>query len=159
MDLTVSIVKGTLERLEECTDALLNSEIGAVYFSQEQRARAFLQEGLSKGEVFVALDEHRNCVGYIWFTLDGAFYKFPYVLNFAIKKDLRGRGIGKKLISFFEDKGFERASKLFLLVSDFNVRAKKFYQDIGYQEVGLIPDLIKEGVGEYIMMKSKEQIR
>ena len=103
----------------------------------------------------------KNLFGnFFWYAVgNGAFYKFPYVLNIAIKKDLRGKGIGKKLLSFFEDKGFERASKLFLLVSDFNVRAKKFYQDMGYQEVGLIPDLIREGVGEYIMMKSKEQIR
>lgn len=159
MRLEISIVKGTMKNLDECVDALVNSEIGAVYFSPEQRARAFLQEGLSKGEVFVALDEHRNCVGYIWFTLNGAFYKFPYVLNIAIKNELRGRGIGKKLLSFFEDKGFEKASKLFLLVSDLNVTAKKFYHAMGYQEVGLIPDLIKKGVGECIMMKSKEQIR
>lgn len=155
----ISIVKGTVKHLTECTEALVDSEIGTVYFPSEQIAQAFLQEGLTKGEVFVALDEHGDCVGYIWFALGGAFYKFPYVLNIAIKKELRRRGIGKRLLSFFENKGFEKASKLFLLVSDFNVEAKKFYQDRGYKEVGLIPDLIREGVAEYIMMKSKEEIR
>jgi ribosomal protein S18 acetylase RimI-like enzyme len=63
------------------------------------------------------------------------------------------------LLSYFEDKGFEKASRLFLLVSDFNIEAKKFYREMGYQEVGLIPDLIKKGVGEYLMMKSKEEMR
>jgi ribosomal protein S18 acetylase RimI-like enzyme len=77
-------------------------------------------------------------------------------LNLAIKRNLRGKGIGKRLLSFFEDRGFEKASTLFLLVSDFNNEAKKFYQDLGYQEVGLIPDLAREGVVERIMMKSKK---
>jgi ribosomal protein S18 acetylase RimI-like enzyme len=152
----ISIVKGTRKHLNGCIEALVDSEIGSVYFSSKQRAKAFLREGLAKGEVFVALDEQGDCLGYVWFTLTGAFYRFPYVLNLAIKRNLRGKGIGKRLLSFFEDRGFEKASTLFLLVSDFNNEAKKFYQDLGYQEVGLIPDLAREGVVERIMMKSKK---
>ena len=151
----IAIVKGTMKYLKECTAALLDSKIGTVYFPSAQRARAFLQEGLTKGEVFVAVDEHDNCVGYIWFTLDGAFYRFPYLLNIAVKKELRGKGIGKKLLAVFEEKGFAEASRIFLLVSDFNAKAKKLYQAIGYKEVGVIPDFIKPGVAEHIMMKSK----
>lgn len=153
----ISIIKGTTKHLTACTEALVNSKIGTVYFTSEQRAQVFIREGLAKGEVFVAIDEDDNCVGYIWFTLNGAFYKFPYVLNIAIKKDMRRRGIGKKLLAFFEDKGFKKASMLFLLVSDFNIEAKKFYQEMGYQEVGLIPNLIKKGIGEYLMIKSKKE--
>ena len=159
MTLELSIIKGNIENLGDCTEALLNSEIGKVYFSSKTRVRAFLSEGLRKGEIFVAMGENDQCVGYIWFTLAGAFYKFPYVLNIAIKRDFRRRGIGKKLLKFFEEKGFEHSSKLFLVVSSFNIEAKKWYQEMGYQEVGLIPDLLKEGIAEYIMMKSKETMR
>lgn len=152
----IIIVKGTMEHLVACAEALIDSEIGATYFPTAQEAKAFLQQGLNKGEVFVAMDEQGDCVGYIWFTLEGAFYRFPYLLNIAVKKDLRGKGIGKKLLALFEEKGFAKASRLFLLVSDFNVRAKKLYQAIGYKEVGVIPDLIKQGVAEHIMMKSRK---
>jgi ribosomal protein S18 acetylase RimI-like enzyme len=155
----ISIIKGTTKHLRECTEALLDSHIGTVYFPSAEKAQAFLKEGVTKGEIFVAVDKHDNCLGYIWFTVDGTFYKFPYVLNIAIKKDVRRRGVGKKLLVFFENEGFKKASRLFLLVSDFNIEAKKFYQEMGYQEVGLIPDLIKEGVGEYLMMKLKEERR
>jgi ribosomal protein S18 acetylase RimI-like enzyme len=152
----ISIIKGTRKHLNDCIEALVDSEIGSVYFSSKQGAKAFLREGLAKEEIFVALDEQGDCLGYVWFTLTGAFYRFPYVLNLAIKRNLRGKGIGKRLLSFFEDRGFKKASTLFLLVSDFNDKAKKFYQDLGYQEVGLIPDLVREGVTEHIMMKSKK---
>ena len=155
MGLEIIIVKGAMKHLKACTEALIDSEIGVTYFPTAQEAEAFLQQGLNKGEVFVSMDEHGDCVGYIWFTLEGAFYRFPYLLNIAVKKDLRGRGIGKKLLALFEEKGFAKASSLFLLVSDFNARAKKLYQAIGYKEVGVIPDLIKQGVAEHIMMKSK----
>ena len=148
-----------MEHLVACTEALIHSDIGAAYFPTAREAETFLQQGLAKEEIFVAIDEHGNCVGYIWFTLEGAFYRFPYLLNIAVKKDLRGRGIGKKLLALFEKKGFAKASKLFLLVSDFNAGAKRLYQAIGYKEVGVIPDLIKAGVAEHIMMKSKGQLR
>ena len=157
MGLEISIVKGTIKHLQDCTEALLNSEIGTVYFPTEQRAQAFLQEGLTKGEVFVAVDTKGNCLGYIWFTLGGAFYKFPYVLNIAIQKDCRRKGVGKQLLPYFEDKGFAKASRVFLLVSDFNAEAKNFYHDLWYAEVGLIPDLVQEGVAEHIMMKTKQE--
>ncbi len=155
----IIIVKGTMEHLAACTEALVDSEIGATYFHTAQEAEAFLQQGLTRGEVFVAIDEDGNCVGYIWFTLEGAFYRFPYLLNIAVKKELRGKGIGKKLLALFEEKGFAKASSLFLLVSDFNAGAKRLYQDIGYKEVGVIPDFIKAGVAEHIMMKSKRKTR
>jgi len=148
-----------MKHLKGCTEALIHSEIGEKYFPTAQEAEAFLQQGLTKGEVFVAIDEQGDCVGYIWFTLAGAFYRFPYLLNIAVKKDLRGRGIGKKLLAFFEAKGFAKASRLFLLVSDFNAGAKRLYQAMGYKEVGVIPDLIKQGVAEHIMMKSRQGMR
>jgi len=154
----VSIIKGRDQHLKDCVEALFDSEIGKVYFSSQERAETFLREGLTKGELFVAVDEHGSCVGYIWFSLEGAFYKFPYVLNVAVRSDSRMRGVGERLLSFFEKEGFKNSSKLFLLVSDFNLGAKQFYEQRGYKEIGVIPDLIKEGISEHIMMKSKEKI-
>ncbi len=155
----IIIVKGTMKHLKGCAEALINSEIGAAYFPSARQAEAFLQQGLAKEEIYVAMDERGDCAGYIWFTLEGAFYRFPYLLNIAVKKELRGEGIGKKLLALFEEKGFAKASRLFLLVSDFNAGAKRLYQAIGYKEVGVIPDFIKPGVAEHIMMKAKRKKR
>jgi ribosomal protein S18 acetylase RimI-like enzyme len=156
-NLKVSIIRGDLQYLAACTEALLDSEIGAAYFSPEEHALAFLRDGLTKEEVYVALDTNGDCLGYIWFSLDGTFARFPYVRNIAIKKEYRGKGIGKQLLSFFEEKGFNATTAVFLLVSNFNTEAQKFYREMGYQEVGRIPDLVRQGITEHIMMKKKKK--
>ena len=69
---------------------------------------------------------------------------------------LRKQGIGKKLLSFVEEIAFKDWPKLFLTVSDFNKRAKKLYQEIGFEEVGFVPDLFKDGVAEHVMVKVRK---
>ena len=81
--------------------------------------------------------------------------RFPYLSILAVKRKHRGRGIGKKLLDKFEDIGFENSDIIFLLVSDFNKKAKALYKEIGYKKVGSIPDLFKKGVTESLLMKQK----
>ena len=51
----LSVVKGSLQHLEACAEALFDSEIGAVYFSPKERALAFLlcavREGKNDGNI------------------------------------------------------------------------------------------------------------
>jgi len=47
-------------------------------------------------------------------------------------------------------------SKLFLVVGDFNLRAKKLYKKIGYSEIGDIPNLYKYGITKCVMIKSRK---
>jgi ribosomal protein S18 acetylase RimI-like enzyme len=144
-----------MDYLADCRESLLNSELRDVYFISEERTKTFLIEGLTKEEIFVALDQSGVCLGFIWIALAGAFCRFPYVDLLAVKERYRGRGVGCSLLSFFEQEGFKKAPKLFIMVSDFNHRAKKLYESRGYKEVGMIPEFLKPGVAEYIMMKSK----
>jgi len=153
--MAINIETGTLDHLQECKDVLLNSKVGEVYFPKGKMAEAFLKEGLSKGEIYVALDEQLSCVGYMWFASDRMFYRFPYLKNIVVKEENRGKGIGKKLLAFYEDAAFKSANKIFLTTSDFNKRAQKLYKEVGYKQVGIIPNLYKRGVSEYLMMKSK----
>lgn len=41
------------------------------------------------------------------------------------------------------------------MVGDFNFRVKKLYEELRYIEVGMIPGFYKDGINEYLMMKSK----
>ncbi len=151
----ITIVKGSAEYLEDCEEALTDSELGKRYFSEGGSAAAQLKDGFGKGEIYVALDENRKCVGFIWFIMNGIFHRFPYLHIIAVKRENRGQGIGKQLLKFFEDFCFEEDPKVFLVVADFNPDAKRLYERIGYVEVGAIPDLYRPEITEHLMMKSR----
>jgi ribosomal protein S18 acetylase RimI-like enzyme len=154
MDITIR--KANLGHLEDCKDALCNSKLGEEYFAAEEKALAALTDGITKGEVYVALDDAGRCLGFIWFILNGAFHSFPYLHIVAVKEGYRGQGIGKKLLAFFEETVFVDNAKVFLVVADFNPEAQRLYEQMGYKQVGVIPGLYKEGVTEHLMMKEKQ---
>ncbi|MEJ5308925.1 MAG: GNAT family N-acetyltransferase [Anaerolineae bacterium] len=155
----ITITQAQMLHLEDCKAALLNSKLGQVYFTVEQNAVATLTEGITKGEVFVAIDDDGACVGFIWFIEDGAFHSFPYLHIVAVKAAYRGMGIGQQLLHFFEETAFAQHSKVFLVVADFNPDARRLYERLGYREVGAIPGLYREGVTEYLMMKVNSSSR
>ncbi len=152
----ITITQAQMQHLEDCKAALLKSKLGKEYFPLEEKAQTILTEGITKGEVFVAVGEGegRECLGFIWFILNGAFHSFPYLHIIAVKEAFRGMGIGKNLLSFFEETVFTDSSKAFLVVADFNPEARRLYERLGYQQVGAIPGLYRDGVTEYLMMKT-----
>ena len=153
--MAITIDKAIPVHLKDCVKALLNSKLGEVYFKTKGAAQEYLKEGISSGEIYVALDSRYGCVGYAWFTMDGMFYKYPYLKNIAVKELHRGRGVGKKLLAFFESCAFKQTDKVFLTAGDFNTKAQKLYKEVGYKKVGSIPNLFKQGYTEYLMIKSK----
>ena len=86
---------------------------------------------------------------------NGCFGKFSYLSILAVKEKFRNNGIGELLVNKFEAIGFKRADRVFILVSDFNKRARKFYRKLGYKKVGNIPNLFKVGVSENLLVKYK----
>ena len=151
----IIITKANKKHLEDCKNALHNSKLGQEYFPSEQDAIDAITEGITKEEMFVALNEKGECLGFIWFILSGAFHSFPYLHIIAVREEFRGLGIGKKLLSFFEETVFPNSSKVFLVVADFNPDAKRLYENLGYQQVGVLPNLYREGITEYLMMKER----
>jgi ribosomal protein S18 acetylase RimI-like enzyme len=154
MDITV--VKGSISYINDCEDALVNSELGKRYFSEKGSARKSLEEGFTKGEIYVAIDNDNNCKGFVWVILNGIFHSFPYIHIIAVKSANRGQGTGKILLKFVEDFYLRNYSKIFLVVADFNLDAKRLYERIGYSVIGDIPNLYRVGITECLMMKSKE---
>jgi GNAT superfamily N-acetyltransferase len=149
------IVKAGMDNLEQCGRILLCSDLGRIYFNTEETVLACLREGLQTDEVYIALDCCNRCLGFIWFVCKGSFHSFPYLHIIAVDEECRGNGIGRKLLQFYEDKVFANYSKTFLTVAEFNPRARKLYESIGYVEVGSIPGLYKNGITEYLMMKTR----
>lgn len=152
----ITIAPAGLTHLDDCLAALLKSKLGEEYFPSAEKALSALTEGIARNEMFVALAATGECVGFIWFIENGAFHSFPYLHIVAVKEAYRSKGIGKKLLAFFEESTFTHCGKVFLVVADFNPEAQRLYEAWGYQQVGVIPDLYKKGVAEHLMMKEKK---
>lgn len=149
--LNIKIVNAENKHLTDCKIALQKSELGRVYFPNEDKVHNALNEGISKGEISVAINEESVVMGFVWVIQKGAFHSYPYVHIIAVKEEYRSLGIGKRLIGYIEENSW--SSKLFLVVADFNPRAKKFYLDYGFKEVGCIPNLYRNGITEYLLVK------
>ena len=61
--------------------------------------------------------------------------KKAYINELWIRPEFQGKGIGKKLVQFIEDKYKKRGVKKMRLVSKKSAGAFKFYNKIGYTEL------------------------
>lgn len=157
MQNSISIVRATGEDVLPCLEILLDSYLGEEYFSREV-AEPILDDSRAKNELFVAKDEAGNVLGFYHLAMDGTFLAFPYLHLIAVKKNLRGSGVGTKLLEDVEKRvageiAYPFFGKVFLLCGKKNEKAKTYYEKNGYITVGSIPALFAEGEDECLMMK------
>lgn len=77
-----------------------------------------------------------------------------YLELLGIAEWAKGRGLGSRLLSHIESLVFARTKNLFACVSEFNERAREFYRQKGYREIGPIPDLLVLGATEILLRKT-----
>jgi len=106
--------------------------------------------GLKEAHVCIIND---RLIGFVVFTPTPVFARGGYLRAIGVAPLMRGRGIGKLLMTFAERATAEHCSNLFLCVSSFNTDAQDFYNRLGYTRVGTLPDLIIQHASEYIYWK------
>lgn len=78
----------------------------------------------------------------------------PYVKSVAVRRDMRGRGVGSRLMAHAELVcRREGARDLFLCVSSFNRRARVLYERLGYGLIGELTDFVIPGASELLLRK------
>jgi ribosomal protein S18 acetylase RimI-like enzyme len=118
-----------------------------------EKAVANFEAGLSRAEwLIVAESDHQTC-GFAWAIPKGAFGRSPYLRLIGVHPDKAGAGIGAKLLDEIERMAAAVSDDLFLLVSDFNEGAQRFYERQGYQQIGAIPAYVVPDVTELIFRK------
>jgi ribosomal protein S18 acetylase RimI-like enzyme len=123
------------------------------YDIAEASANKRLAEGLAAGAAIAVAELDGEPVGFIWCVERGAFNRSGYILLVGVKPELRGRGIGQVLMHHAETNLPASSPDVFLLVSDFNRDAQRFYARLGYQQVGAIPGYVAPGITELIFHK------
>lgn len=159
----ITIVEATRRDVAPALEILLDSYLGEAYFSREV-ADPILREAAKEKELFVAKDKNGDVLGFYRIVMNGTFNIFAYIHLVAVRKDLRGEGIGTKLLRDAEkrivhDRGYPFFRKVFLLLGKKNRKAKGYYEKNGYGRVGTIPSLFSPGVDEYLMMKDLGRAR
>jgi ribosomal protein S18 acetylase RimI-like enzyme len=77
-----------------------------------------------------------------------------YLELLAVADWARGKGLGGRLLVYVEAAVFARTKNLFACVSDFNDRARRFYMQQGYQEIGPMPNFLIPGRAEILLRKT-----
>lgn len=148
-----TLVKGDPARLEEYRAIFFDSKLYDAYFAEDDRLTRSLTHSMEQGTLYIAMSSRDEPIGAMVMSMDG-MADLPYLHLLGVKKQYRGMGVGRDLIRIFigtaEANGFPN---MFIMTSHFNARAKKLYQSMGFKPYCLLPDLLKKGVSEWLMMR------
>ena len=111
-----------------------------------------LERAIEAGEgVLLSTDVRDDVLGFAWLLAQGGFGVGGYLRLIAVAPGSESRGTGRALLAAVEAAVPTR--HLFLLVSDFNRAAQRFYERAGYTQGGALPGLVLAGVDELIYWK------
>lgn len=153
--MTVTIRPMTLEDIPSVANWLVLVPLWQRYRVSVAAVQAQFEEGLGQQDIMLVSDsghEARAC-GFTWCLPRGAFGLSAYLRLIGVRQDQAKLGIGSALLTETERMAVERSRDLFLLVSDFNVDAQRFYRRHGYEQIGQISGYILPDVAELIYRK------
>ncbi|MFL5319278.1 MAG: GNAT family N-acetyltransferase [Myxococcaceae bacterium] len=136
-------------------EALASLPLFTAYKLDAAALESRFTKALERGEGLVAAELDGALVGVCWFIARGAFGTGAYLRTLAVKEGLQGKGIGQKLLEAYESGSGAPPGGFFLLASDFNEGAHRFYSRYGYREVGRLPDFAAKGVTERVFWKPR----
>src|SRR5262249_24772093 len=132
-------------------------ELFARYGAPPQGIAGWLRGAMARGEgIVIALDALGAPVGFAWFLLTGTFGAGGYLRLIAVAPEGPSQGAGAALLGEVERRVAKGSRFLFLLVSDFNQAAQRFYEVHGYTQVGRLPAFVKDGIDELLFWKRLE---
>lgn len=71
----------------------------------------------------------------------------------AILPPYQRSGLGREVMKWLEQESRVTYRNNWILVSDFNQKARAFYRHLGYRETGRLEDLVKPGYDEFLLRK------
>lgn len=123
------------------------------YGNDAGRLGKALEGALERGESVLVAEEDGALRGLAWFLTAGTLGLGGYLRLIALVPGAEGRGTGRALLRAFEAEVARASRHAFLLVSDFNAGAIRFYEREGYARVGALPGLVLPEVAEVLYWK------
>ncbi len=141
--------------VQPCAEIMAGNALWLRYGVTVETAARNFASGLERGAALFVSEVDGQVDGFLWLEPVGAFARSGYIRLIGVRPDRQGRGLGQDLMAFAEAFLFQSASDVFLLVSDFNLSAQRFYQRLGYVQVGALADYVLPGVAELIYRKRR----
>ena len=132
-----------------CAQIMTSSEPWVTLGRTQEEVLNILNAPIS--ESYLAIS-NGTTIGFAIIVMTGAWV--GYIRSIVIKPEYRKQGFGTSIIRELESKIFLRFPNVFLCVSSFNPRAKKWYKSMGYKEIGELKDYVIPGHSEFIMRKT-----
>lgn len=141
----------------QCIEILADTEIGKTYYPNKKIIKHLLENALKNDCFDVCVNQNNEVIGFVWYSLKGAFAFYPYLQIIAVSSSHRGEGTGRMLLEHYEQSALKLlktfSTKSYLVTADFNDSAYDFYIRKGYRQIGTIASLYKKGVDERLMFK------
>jgi len=126
----ITIAHADPAKLEEYKAVFDNSTLIKHY---GETLYGWIEKALSANEAFAATTPSGEVAGYISIKMDGMF-GMPDVTLLGVKDNFRGKGVGRELLQFYiavaTCLGYH---ELGIVVNDFNPRARKLYDSMGFK--------------------------
>lgn len=123
------------------------------YGRDAARLAPSLEGAHARGEGLLVSEEDGRLAGLAWFLPAGTLALGGYLKLIAVAPGGEGKGTGLALLRAFEAETARSSAHAFLLVSDFNEGAIRFYEREGYRRVGALPGLVLPDVAEVLYWK------
>ena len=78
----------------------------------------------------------------------------PYLELLAVFPGNQGQGVGQAILAWSEEQARPSAKNLWTMTSEFNHRARRFYQAAGFVEIAPVADLVADGCNEILLRKT-----
>ncbi len=130
----MKIRKAKKEDFKEIAEILMKESSRKPY-SEKYTIKTALKEvnKLSKNEIYVAVSE-KEILGFIASSITTDNKQKAYIDELWLKSTFQGKGVGKTLVKFIEDKLKKKGVNIIRLVAKKNAKAFGFYKKIKYKE-------------------------
>ena len=151
----IEIEKADIAKKDEYKRIFENSQLYNHYFKKTDLLDKWISNSIRKGEGYVAVNRSGEAVGWISITASDVLTDgLPNAQLLAVKDTQRGRGIGQMLLAFYigvmKQLGFEECS---IIVSDWNPRARKLYDSLGFKLRKSFDDPAVGGFVDHMLVK------
>jgi ribosomal protein S18 acetylase RimI-like enzyme len=133
-----------------CVEIMVTTDPWLTLQLSRETARALLSD--SARERYVTRDPS-GVSGFVVLDMRGLVR--GYIQTICVRGDCRGQGIGSALVRWAEERVFRDSPNVFICVSSFNDRARRLYERLGFERVGLFADFLVRGHDELLLRKTR----